>query len=77
MYKRIDGRVNRVRRWASTMPANTKFGITEAARRFRSDVLSDYASPSGYGGQTVARILCEDCGWIRDSRSVRKQDDTV
>ncbi len=77
MYKRIEGRVNRVRRWASTVPANTVFGITEVARRFRRDVLSEYASPSGYGGQTVARILCEDCGWVRQARSVWKPDSFV
>lgn len=77
MYKRIESRVNRVRRWASEVPPNSEFGITEVARRFRRDVLSEYASPSGYGGQTVARILCEDCGWIREARAVRKPDSFV
>ena len=74
MYKRIQSRINRVSRWASTIPANTELGITQVAMRFRRDVLSEYASPSGYGGQTVARILCEDCGWIRKARTVLKPD---
>ena len=71
MYKEKDGRTAIVRAWAAGLPVGTEYGITDAGDRFRA-TLPAYRSPSGYRGQTIARILCEQCGWMRNTRTIMK-----
>ena len=72
MYKERASRTRLVKEWADRYPLNTEFRITEAADKFRQ-TLPSHVSPSGFGGQSVARIMCEHCGWLRLRASVIKR----
>ena len=71
MYIEKEVRTASIKRWAESLPVGTEFGITECANRYQA-TLPAYRSPSGFGGQTIARVLVEHCGWKRKVRSVTK-----
>ena len=62
-----------VKLWASKVAPGSRFGITEVGNLVRLS-LPAYVSPMGYGGQSVARILRDQCGWHRDDWSIGKPE---
>ena len=71
MYKEKHNRTASIVKWAAQLPEGTKYKISESGRRYIA-TLPSYKSPAGNGGQTVARVLAEHCGWIRTKCYIEK-----
>ncbi len=76
MYVEKPKRTAAVKLWADSIRPGVEYDITESGRAFCA-TLPPYQSIAGYRGQTVARILCEHCGWIRGAWTVRKPKESV